>query len=369
MRIEDVLNNPEAEKELLDRNGKKKERVTPEQHRQYVQDRLIEACGKLDLESIERQYQRAVSAVKELTVVPQAQDISDFCARNVALRPRILGIFASALVNAVRELEEPITLEIVKGVSLDYFGYRLNRKVTVKGSLGDNTAYMMEDGKLVVEGDCKGVVGPFMRGGTINVRGTIRDVGAVRHGGTITSSRNLQDYYKFSNTHDLLRVIVEANVFQDVAAAIRQGGTIPLESEMKRALHPQLVTLACNNNLQIYERERSSYRSGLADFERQYNELLRQWNTIYPKYQKAKKDAIGTGAINGAMLLTPFAPFTLFFGMITLFTGLDSISLKAKIREIEPKIKSLENSMGQYRDKVNFYDSKISEVREFMRAH
>ncbi len=373
MELDDILSNPEAENELRNRpNGKEKKKVTEEQYQQYVQDRLLEACGKLDLESIERQYQRAASAVRELNVVPETQDISDFLTRNIVLRPRILGIFASALINTVKELEEPIILEITKGVTLDYFGYKLNRDVIVKGDLGDHTAYMMESKSLVIDGSCNGVVGEFMgqtyaKGPVIDVRGTIRDVGAVRYSGTIRTNRNLGNYYNFKNLQDLLRVIAEANIFQEVAIAIRQGEVIPLEREMKRVLHSQLVAIACNNNLQMYERERSSWQSSLTSVEREYDESLKQWNTIYPKYQKAKKDAIGTGIINGAALLTPFAPIVLFTGMITLFTGMDSLSLGNQIKMLQPRITALEGSMRQYREKLSFYDTKISEVRDFMR--
>lgn len=372
MTLEDFMNDVEADAELRV-GSKRRPKVTQEEHERYVQDRLLEACGKLDLESIERQYQRAVSAVRELSIVPQAQDISDFCTRNVVLQPRILGIFTSALVNTVRELEEPILLGIAKGVSLDYFGYRLSRDVVVKGDLGDHTAYMMESGTLIVDGNCEGVVGEFMgkdygKEPVIDVRGAIRDVGAVRYGGIIRANRNLSDYYNFQNIYDLLRVIVEANVFQEVVAAIKQGGAIPLQREMKRILHPKLVAIAGNHNLQLYERERNPIVRDFADVQEQYTELVTQWNTMLPKYKKAKKDAIGTGIINGIVLLTPFAPIVMMSGLFTLFTGVDTLTLGGKLKELQPRITALESSMRQYREKISFYEAKISEVRDFMRT-
>ena len=371
MGLEDFMNDREADEELHKRSGPEKKKVTEEMHRQYIQDRLFDSHQEFEKSkpvTLELKYEKALSQMRQLSVVYVGIDISALCARQEHKNQSgDLGIFVSGLVNSLPDSAEPIKLDLKKAPLLNYFGYKFRKKVVVDGNLGDNTAYMMESGELRVDGNCKGVVGPFMKGGSVIFTGSIRDVGAVRYGGTIRANRNLIDYYNFQNIYDLLRVIVEANVFQEVAAAIRQGGAIPLEREMKRVLHPQLVAIAGNHNLQLYERERSPIKSALADAEREYNELINQWNDILPKYEHAKKDAIGTGIINGATLFTPFAPLVLMFGMFTLFTGIDTFTLGGKLKELEPKITALESSMNQYRDKISSYDTKISEVRDYMR--
>ncbi|MBI2658695.1 hypothetical protein HYX05_01155 [Candidatus Woesearchaeota archaeon] len=366
MTLEDFMNDPEADAEL--RAGtKSRPKVTQEEHKRYVQDRLLEACGKLDLGSVEQQYQRAVSAVRELSIVPQAQDISDFCARNVALQPRILGIFASALVNTVRELEEPIILEIAKGVSLDYLGYRLSRGVVVKGGLGDHTAERMENGNLTVEGNCNGVVGEFQKGGNIRVNGSYRDSGAVRYGGSFASAgTNFENYYRLSNLNDI-RIIISGeddSILRELAKQIDRRQLLSLDPRMRRILKRKMVQIACEYNIELYEEERRSFSYQWLEQGSRESQLVKQWNKLVES-QTEGRSAAGFGA--GWGLTGVIVPQMFVVGGIYALFGIAKIlHAGIKLDKMKPDLERLRTSISTLQGTIDSYNTKIAEARQFM---
>ena len=365
MTLEDFMNDPEADAEL--RAGtKRRPKVTQEEHKRYVQDRLLEACSKLDLGSVEQQYQRAVSAVRELSIVPNTQDISDFCTRNVALQPRILGIFTSALVNTVRELEEPILLGIAKEVSLDYFGYRLSRKVIVKGDLGDHTAERMEKGALTIKGNCHGVVGEYQEGGSIVVSGKIRDKGAVRYGGTLKAQAVLRDYYHFTGKWDL-RGLLDNEPYPlswEIKTSIIFGNPINLDQRMKVVLDERLVRIVCEYNIELYEKERKPYENQWLEQANRLDQLVKEWNKRVG-HQKEGKGMAGFGAGWGLTgVIVP--PMFVVGGIYALFGIAKILHAGSKLDKMEPELKKLESSISSLQYQIDSYKTKIAEARRFM---
>ena len=365
MTLDEILTDPEADKELRDR-GTGKKKVTQEEHVRYVQERLLEACGQLDLESIERQYQRAVSAVKELTVVPQAQDISDFCTRNVVLRPRILGIFASALINTI-SLEEPIALEINKGVLVDYFGYKLNKNVIVKGDLGDHTAELMEKGSLTVEGNCNGIVGLYMgdpgqrNKPRVIVHGSIGDYGAIRYSGEVRAQKNKRDYYSFRKASDLQNVLNDEpyNLFSEQLRQLRREESFDITENFRRMVHPALVKIAIGYNVSIYEHQ-------IAQIQVCFPSLEKEKRRIINAYERDSKDKSFLGNLGIAITATGCMtanPILFIPGLaLSAFGGVKEQvrvnNLRARRDQALSSIDQQRNSLGrEIEDKSRMIDS------------
>ncbi|MFH0860870.1 MAG: hypothetical protein V1921_06680 [Candidatus Altiarchaeota archaeon] len=94
------------------------------------------------------------------------------------------GILLTCLIenSSEREFEFRIQRQI------DHVGYRLasDRKMTVKGNVGDFTGMEMKKGEVNINGNTTDHAGMGMEGGTINIRGDARDhTGGLMKGGTI----------------------------------------------------------------------------------------------------------------------------------------------------------------------------------------
>lgn len=364
MTIDDFMNDPEADAEL--RAGtKRRPKVTQEEHKRYVQDRLLEACGRLDISSVERQYQAAVSSVRELSVVPQARDISDFCARNLALHPNVLGIFASALVNTVEGLEQPIVLEIMKGVRVDYFGYRLSRDVVVKGDLGDHTAERMERGNLTVNGNCHGVVGLYMGDPNqhhhprIMVQGSISDYGAIIYSGEIRAGKNKKNYYSFSGKDDLQSELSwdQFMLFSKQLEQLRLEEPFDIDENFRRMVHPALVKIAVTYNISKYEHQ-------IAHTQSRFAALGADTKIISDTYERDLKKSGGTtwGIMLCAIGSVTANPILFIPGMgLSIFEGVKAQkkvnSLRANrdyaLSSIGEEQKKLETTIWEKRQKIS----------------
>ena len=251
-----------------------KHEVSQKEFKISAYERLLEEYRQWQMSvkelPLEKKYDGAVEQAQSLPRAITAREISDFCAGEEVQEQRDLGLFVSALVNNLQQndrmiilnlrrvqLLEPIGAVICSQNLLDYFGFKLTKTVGVIGDLGDNTAYMMEGGHLVVRGNCRGAVGPYMKNGRITVSGTIRDVGAIRYGGKITYGSNLRDYHQFE-TIDNVRRLLRGEDNRHLAEIYRQieaGKPVSLDDKLKERLCSAIINTLSNYNMGIYDAE------------------------------------------------------------------------------------------------------------------
>ncbi|MBI2658694.1 hypothetical protein HYX05_01150 [Candidatus Woesearchaeota archaeon] len=357
MALDDFLNDPEADAEL--RAGtQKRPKVTQEEHKRYVQDRMFEIVNSLvssHSQTPDGEHQKVVDKIRQLSVAYEPEDISVLGTR---LSPYVYnGLFLSALIQNLNPSIRTTTIDVTKMPELHYFGYKLNRNVVVKGNLGDRTAERMESGMLIVDGNCKGIVGPFMKGGVVDVKGTIRDVGAVRYGGTITFKSNLRNYYSFVSIEDVRKTLEHEQQYPlgQVASQIRSGSPVSLHTEFKRMLHPKLVQLICEYNIGIYQRELSTL-SG------EYNGLIEQNEGL----ERSHRDNVGRYKIAKGLTATGvagiFAPPLL---LNLLMGGFLMSDASKRIKDAEDKLKLLEGQLHSYKSRIEETQQLIQEARRF----
>ncbi len=282
MRADDIFSDPEADKELRDRDGKQKKRVTQVEHEKYVQERLFEAGVKLEemfsripepgnncnytqiLAWMDNFTSRAMDVVRSLSVVPSSKDISTFCASGEfrGLRETDgVGLFVSFLINAFHKDAQPLVLDLRSAPLIDSLAYKLGKDVTIRGNLGDYAAMLMEAGHLTVEGKCGDNVGMYMKGGVVDVRGTIGHVGLIRYGGRIIhrgETMESDSVYK----HNLIALLGVHQHDHRLARLYRELSSrelVYLDPQLKDMLHPALLEPVCEHNHEIYQQRESEY--------------------------------------------------------------------------------------------------------------
>ena len=358
MALEDFMNDPEADAEL--RAGtKRRPKVTQEEHKRYVQDRLCEIVESLvstSTNSPDSAYHKAVGQIMQLSVTFNLDDISRFGAR---LDPYAYnGVILSALIQNLDTSTTTAVIDVTKMPELHYFGYKLNRDVVVKGNLGGRTAERMESGMLIVEGNCGGPIGPFMKGGIVDVRGTIGDLAAIRYGGTIKFRSNLGNYYLYNSIDDVRRELEHEQQYplEQIASEIRGGSPVLLHTEFKRMLNPKFVQLICEHNIGIYERE----LSGLIDTN---NRLIDQHNELVDKHNPG---VVGDNALRGTILVTGIAG--IFFPPLlatTALAGLIRLAMHKPLKLNEKELESLERQIRGYEPRIEKTQQLIQEARRF----
>ena len=278
MGLEDFMNDREADEELHKRSGPEKKKVTEEMHRQYVQDRLFEAAEKvsiitkatpnprdiLDYPAIKKYLDnittKCMEVVRSLSVVPSNKDISNFCASDRLKDMKVtnsIGLFISFLINAYHKDESPIELDLRQAHHIHNFGYKLNKKVTVRGDLGDNLGILMqEDSNINVYGNCGQNVGIYQSNGLINVDGTVGYVGPVRFGGKIHHNGETQRP-KRPSSQDLVKILGYhqhnlrlGRVYQEM----HTGQQVYLDPHLREMLHPAFLETVCIYNDKVYQR-------------------------------------------------------------------------------------------------------------------
>ena len=251
-----------------------KHQVSQEEFKRSTYERLLEDYRQWQRSvkelPLEKKYDGAVEQAQSLPKAITSQEVSDFCAGEEVQEQRDLGLFVSALVNNLHQddkmiilnlrrvqLLEPIGVVIYSQNLLDYFGFRLTKTVGIIGDLGDNPAYMMEGGHLVVRGNCRGTVGPYMKSGRVTVSGTIRDVGAIRYGGKITCGSNLRNYHQFETIDDVRRLLrgKEHRLLAEIHEQIEAGKPVSLDDRLREMLCSSIMKTLSNYNIGIYDAE------------------------------------------------------------------------------------------------------------------
>jgi len=289
MNEEDIFRNPRAEEGLRRaRERVRRPRATQEEHERYVRDSLMEAYAEamsLSLGTVESFYKASLEGISKLSVAYNPEDVSRLMMWSLYQTTQS-GVFTSALINSLPNQGEPLLIDISASspnINRDYIGYRLERDLTVIGDLGDHVAEEMQSGTFHVEGNCRGRVGEFMRGGEVDVSGTIGDIGAIRYGGIIIPYKNLMSIYHFETIDGVKRFLGDASrakeeIVRRLLDSITRGSLAQYDwhGALWNHFHPKIARLACESVIDAQRRRIEGYKTQITSLEEWFKSLSKK---------------------------------------------------------------------------------------------
>ncbi|MFH0860834.1 MAG: hypothetical protein V1921_06500 [Candidatus Altiarchaeota archaeon] len=149
------------------------------------------------------------------------------------------GIYLTTLMqnsNQRRFVIEPV-------IPLDFFGMGLSgdKEVLVKGDVGDNLGFRMEDGRITVEGKAADYTGWLLKGGELMITGDAGELlGFMMEKGSIAVGGSVTDYLGKEMKDG--KITVRGNAGRDVAEDSR-GGVILIGGTYESASRKRGATI------------------------------------------------------------------------------------------------------------------------------